>query len=274
MAALRTLVFFALLVGSAFPAAQAQRGLILGTEDLPELIDAGDDVSYDPTYPGAQDHDYLDLTAAWLSHDPDAGVVFLNLKVADASMLAETGTAGWVIQCQFGADMFAEGMRTGRLLYYWTKDHQASEVRSGVDWTPSETGNVNVGDTRPDVKHTFASKLAEPGYFVFGITQQQLLLFGDELSNMSATCYEVFDPTTEVGFLFNNGDSGSSEGSYSVKELRQTKRHDGSFDPIERLPTETVAPSTDESETGSTPGVGAAIVLALVAVLPLARRRV
>lgn len=272
MAGIRTLLFAALLLVSAVPAADAQSTLIFGTEELPELIDAGDDVAYDPVYPGAQDHDYLDVASAWFSHDPQEGVVSLNLKVADASMLA-SGTAGWTIQCQFAANMRGQGEETGRILYYWTKDDRTDELRSGVDWTPVQSGNVNVGDTRPDIKHTFEATLAEPGYFVFGITQQQLLLLGDEFVDLAATCYEVFDPTSEVGVLFNNGDAASSEGSYSVKELRQTKRHDGSFDPIEKLPTETVTPTTGETEPGRTPGFGFVAALALLASFTLMRRR-
>ncbi len=272
MARHRTAVFAMLLVVSATVGATAQSGLILGTEELPELVDAGNDVSYDPVYPGAQDHHYLDVTAAWFQHDPHVGVVFLNLKVADATRLA-ADTTGWTIQCQFGSTMTTDGQNTGRLLYFWTKDSQSDALRSGVQWSEDGGGNVNVGDTTPAIKHTFAVTLEMPGYFVFGITQEQLVLLGDELGDLSATCYEVFDPSNEVGFLFNNGDAAESQGSYSVKELRQTKRHDGSLDPIEKLPTESAEPSASETKKGSTPGF--TLVLAGVAIgsFALLRRR-
>lgn len=273
-------VFVCLLACALVPTVSAQNGLILGTEDLPELPDGVNDVQYDPLYNGPRDHAYIDLVAAWFDHDPVSDEVIFTMKVSDATALAST-LDGWWPECRvLGALRQGEEV-TGRLRFEWGRAPNGTvDHRVRVDSTESPTpGSVPNGRA---LKHAYNERLAEPGYFEFRVARADLLQDGELFENPTAVCLEWYAPHAGQGVigpalapLYTNQDDAESQAAYSFKDLRRARGPDGVKDPIEALPeTATQMPSEPSAaESDATPGLPFAMALLAISAALSTRSR-
>ena len=258
------------------PSGVAQRGWILGTEEIPELPDASGDVEYDPLYTGAKDHAYIDMLAAWFSYENQTDKITATIKTANGQQLA-SAPAGWEVSCRFSGNVSAEGAVQGALSFRWVKPYNASDLRTSVSWDPTPNQTVVSQGGNRQLRHDFSADFSQPGYFRFSTDRLQLLQLGDSFDAPTGGCFEFYALRAGVYTgVMSNSDPANSKAAYSFVELRRTKSPEGIFDPIERLPTEDAEPTPTSSDVGGSPAPGfllALIVSAFGAVFLKGRRR-
>lgn len=254
------------------PTASA-RGLLFGTEDIPELPDASDDVAYDPLYVGEQNHAYVDLLASWFSYDNDTDRIEVTIKTAsgDVDEFADT----WDVSCAVYGAVVTDGQSAGNVWFAWSKWYDEPDLRSFVFFdTDTQSGAVGVSSGLRQIDHTFEAESGKPGYFRFFVPREPLLLLGDELRDPQGHCDETFSTRGPVmTTLMENRDEAHSSAAYSFAEHRRTRSPDGLADPIEKLPTQPTETATTPSDETSTPGLGVVSLLAALGAFVLLRPR-
>lgn len=251
------------VVLAAAPSGLSQSGWVLGTEDLPELPDAADDVEYDPLYLGSRHHAYIDLVAAWFTHDNSTDRVTLHLKVADARAL-ESDLSGWWPSCRVAGTLTHDGGVLATLSYSWYQYPNGTRVH-GVTYDPGDSAPAWGSMQSRSLEHGFTADLGRPGYFRFDVDRLVLLQVGDAFEDPDGLCRELYAPHAGNGGIgpglapiYQNTDEARSEAAYSFAELRRTRSPDGVYDPIERLPAEGAATESPPAEDSRTLGFGAA----------------
>ncbi len=252
------------------PAASAQ-ALLLGTEEIPELPDASDDVTYDPLYVGDRNHGYVDLLASWFSYDNDTDRIEVTVKSASGDV--DEFADNWDVSCAVYGAVVTDGQSAGNVWFTWRKSYDEPEIGSSVFFdTNPENQAVGVAPGFRHLDHTFEAEPGKPGYFRFFVPREALLLFGDELRHPQGYCGETFTIRgPAMTTVMENRDEAQSSAAYSFAEHRRTRSPDGVDDPIEKLPTDPVEAAPTSDRKASTPGIGLIAMLAVIVVV-VARR--
>lgn len=109
----------------AIPSAAA---LPAGTEDDPELRDQEGDIDYSPV-DLERASDFIDISAGWFEYDAPSDAIVYQLRVKDATGLAQPKVdPDW--RCETGLEMFGAESKTGSMSIQWVKNYGASTIRS------------------------------------------------------------------------------------------------------------------------------------------------
>lgn len=257
---MRGLVLVAILI-VGLPVASGQSGLILGTEDLPELPPSGPP-SYATTYTGARDHDYLEILAGWFSYDAERDEIVWTLKTADGEAY-RSPPLDWRIGCGAGGNVTVGADVQGKLRFGWSQPPGQTGT-SSVTFRYARGNMAGTGETFQDpIVHRFTSVFETPAYFEFRVNRTDLLRYGDAVESFEGNCSESYMPS-EYAFLASefttNSADSSSDAIYSFSELRRVQGPDGMLDPIEKFErtNQPVAPATTTTVSeGGTPSAGA-----------------
>ena len=221
----------------------------LGTEDLPELPDGVDDVSYQTPPFGDPSQRFLDIIAAWWEYDDATDGLTFTAKLREASDV-ESLPRGWYVRWLFEGTMTRDGEQVGFFGFDTVRQPDGtltSQVYSG-NVTRIRTNDID--DHWKPIAHTFEPAWEDP--------QAQ----STSILNPGATALCPCGPA--------NTDDAASKALYSFTALHQLRAPDGALDPVERFETETPAashPSTDADDTATLPFVVVAACLATLALL-------
>ena len=258
------------------PVTASQRGLILGTEELPELPPSGP-ASYPATYTGARDHTYLEILAGWFSYDNHTDEIVWTLKTADGQGYANPNP-DWSLGCSTRGNV--TGGTPGSLRIGWGRA-AGEDGNSWISFTYAAGNSDGLGQTRTDsIKHRYSGRMEAPAYFEFRVNRSDLLHYGAQIEDFDGQCSESYSPRPEVGVVtgqtMTNHARSTSKAIYSFAELRRVQSPDGSLDPIETFEraNQTVGPSSATSAPSEgTPAMGwAATILALALIGFVGRR--
>lgn len=255
------------------PAATAQTHLIFGTEEFPELPDGAGDVNAAPPPAYNAPTDFVDFTAGWFEYVNLTDRIVFTMRVASTERLDEA-QPGYRVGCAFSGEITG-GNDPLRLAFVWWQTETRSEL---IHWVLANDPNPNTPTV--EVLHEFEAEISTPGYFRFSVLRINLTSLGERFENPSGVC-DVYIPTgtgphNSAGLAIAD-DSASSNASYSFRELRQTRTSAGErLDPIEKFEREnaTASPTTTSvSQDDSTPFVGVAAGLVIVAAIAALRQR-
>ncbi|HEX9816196.1 MAG TPA: hypothetical protein VGB18_04385 [Candidatus Thermoplasmatota archaeon] len=246
--------------------------LPVGTEDLPELPDREGDVETLPTWTG--DNDLVDLTAAWVDHDPATDVITFTIRVANAETL-KTTPPGHDVLCTFEGNATIGDEVRGVLAVTWIEFQNHSDTHHAARLIRPNGNEV--------LKHSFTAEATKPGYFRFGIARADLLKLADEFRDPKGHCSGIV-PIPDTPYSSGSAgpidaaDSATSSAVYSFMELRQAVNAAGEpLDPIEGFERHnaTASPTTSSAEevADRTPAAGLAAVVIAMAVTVFATRR-
>lgn len=252
----------------AVPASAADPIITTGSEEQPELSDASGDVEYEDHYTGPQDHDYLDILAAWIDYDNQTDRVAFHLKVADASLLEDPPT-GWSIGCNVKGTMTTSDGPTGTITYGWYRDANGTSYTIFRFEPPDSAPSTNFQSQ--DIPHAYQERLAEPGYFNFSAEREVVAQFGNAFSNPHATCQErnALSSASQLTSLYWNRDDGESTASYSFAAL-QPASVDNDEDPF--AGTSPGAPTTTPGDASPGLSIFALLVVGLASAWRASRR--
>ncbi len=273
---MRRIALWVCLAALILPNAASQSGIILGTEELPELPPSGPP-TYGAAYTGARDHTYLEIMAGWFSYENDTDEIVWTLKTADGRGYANP-SADWSIACSARGNV--TGGSPGSLRFGWGRG-AGEDGRPFVSFTYAAGNSGGVGQTTGDsIDHRFASRLEEPAYFEFRVNRSDLLHYGAQVEDFYGRCSETYTPSPEVGVVTGqtmpNYAESTSKAIYSFLELRRVQAPDGSLDPIEKLEraNQTVVPSvTTTAPSEGTPTMGLAATMLALALIGFAGRQ-
>lgn len=232
-----------------------------GTEERPELVDAPNDVVYDPAYTGTR-HAYLDVIAAWIEYLPGNDTFMVTLKSVDATGFTTAPGDVWV-RCGLSAGVFIEDDYNGVISFYfqrWPVTYASPEPRF-----EARAEHVSEGDVATPVRFGFQLDEGAPGYGKFWVERARLQAAGTDLRDFHASCWESSQPMG-IAPLYRNQDDGQGQEPFHLAAFRPPA-------------TETEAPETFTSDsavtmtTGDTPGLGLALALLAVCAVALARRK-
>lgn len=255
------LVVFAAVSLAAVAAAASDPTDTTGTEEMPELSDASGDVAYEDHYTGPQDHDYLDILAAWIEYDNQTDQVAFHLKVSDASLLQDPPD-GWSISCAVEGTMTNADGPTGTITYGWAHRTNGTSYTVLRFEPPDSAPAVNL---RPqDISHIYEKELDEPGYFRFWAQREAVIQFGNAFNNPHATCQETYplSDASQLSKLYWNRDDGESTASYAFAALEPAAAAD------EQDPFASASPTSPTStSTNASPGLPLVVALLVAWVL-------
>lgn len=176
------LVVAALACLAAVPAA----GSILGTPEDPELQDSSNDVSYDATYVGPHDMDYLDITSAWFEFNETDDLVNFTLRVKDAQALADP-PEDYRIRCSIEGDLAVGDADSGVITFNWLSQGNGEPVVANVTYHESSGDGVNAYELTP-IPHTFNLSANAPGDFAYSMERNALLHYGEVIDELRGWC--------------------------------------------------------------------------------------
>lgn len=250
-----------LAVVALAPSAQAKP--VVGTEQQPELTDPANNIEYSAAHLGPQDHSYLDVLAAWLSHDLDSDEILFTVKVTSA-LDFEKRAADWSVNCGFNSALAGE--QAGHSIRFnmnWNREfgfrHEAYVMQDGVS------------EPRP-LKTSFRPVLEEPGYYTWGVGRQQLLEMGSAIHGISGACSELrYVAMSWTLFVYNSNYVSAEDAQYVIPtELPPPESAVESPEPWEQ--SGAAAPSTSLA-VERTFAVGLVATLGILAVATLRTRR-
>jgi hypothetical protein len=235
-----------------------------GTERQPELVDASDDVRYDPLYTGSKDHKYIDTLAAWFEYDAALDAVDVDLKMTDSSRLL-SAPSDLQVFCDLEGNLTDGRDVVAHLTIGWNKFGQSANVTHHSFYQDSK-GNEGLQYDLHSIDSSFEMRLEEPGYFVWHVNRVQLQGAGVELIDPSTHCGER-QAIAGITKTATNMDEGASDGSFELEGL-----HPVSSEPSEDMfSAGTPAPTTSVVTRSS--ALGAACVALLLLGAAVWRRR-
>lgn len=256
-----------LVVGlvAMLPAASAQQGLIMGTEDGPELPDAVGDVQYHPLYVGAKDHAYIDFAAAWFEYDHATDEILLTMKTPNSEGMS-TAAATWNVGCAVRGILVADGEAMGRLSFAWSVNSN-DQPEGGVSWQAMEDESAVSGTLR-SVGSGFTYALGAPAYFRWHVARGNLTLLGDVFEEPSGYCFEFLENSVA---LVINEDFAESDAVYSIADAQHFGP--GLESEAGDAVRDTSGPSTSAFMEEATPALSMGVILAALLASGFATRR-
>lgn len=173
----------------------------------PHVDDEGGDIQYSPAYLGDQNHDYLDVDAAWFAYDSATDEYILTIQVVDATMLAEP-PEDWLIEMNMSADIkWKDDTQHGYMEFWWTNADDPGTLSTAVRWNEDELGGFRFLD------HRFALNDSAPGQGEFRIPRPALLAEGDVLHNFEIRSWEEQPRSDAAPGMIMNYDNAEDNGN-------------------------------------------------------------
>ena len=249
-------IMISFLLFSCFAFVPSANALTLDLLPQSVVTDPEGNVQYDPLYPGAHDHDYIDLTEVTVAYDDATDELLVTLFVVSFDDFTARTRESTLIYEVVG-DFLFDGEKTGTFSFNY------SVMVSDFFGSSSKYANVTLcegdgfGDCRLLEGTSFLMDDQAPGMMVWRAPRDMFLWYGDSMANFRAATAELYSPQAMFNVpIRNTNPSASSPDQYDLSNLRPQGAV-GEDDPLN-------GPVVDDASTSPVASDGKASTIGLV----------